>query len=409
MAPDPKLQLDTDIPWSEPAWYSNASPYYDESHRRLRDSIREYIDSRILPSALDWEEKGDVPRDEALRFARSGIPFEDVPSQYRPEGVPVLASIPPEQLDAFHALVAIDETGRIEGGVGVALAGASSIGAPPIIHHGTEEQKRRWLPGLFSWKTSFSLGITEPSGGSDVANLQTTARKSPDGKFYIVNGAKKWITGTPWATHMTTAVRTGGPGLRGISMLVIPLDSPGVTREKISNSGQNAGGASMVDLDNVQVPLDNLLGKENDGFPIVVTNFNKERFSLAVLCNRKSRTCLALAFQYAMKRKAFGKLLIESQVIRQKLGQLAQGIESHWAWLEQLAFLINSSPMRWQEPSVASRIGLAKVQGGRLVELASREAQQIFGGAGYQRGGVGATVEQISRDLRMLVSPCKLL
>lgn len=407
MPPDPKLNLSEDIPWAEPAWYKTLdSPYYNKTHRDLRDKIRQYVDKNILPHALEWEEKGDAPREEALKYAQSGIPFDDVPEKYRPAHIPRLAEIPQDQTDVFHLLVSADEMARVEGGVLFALGGASSIGAPPIIYYGTEEQKAKWLPGLFSWKTSFSLGVTEPTGGSDVANIKTTAVKSADGKFYIVNGVKKWISGTPWATHMTTAVRTGpeGSGRRGISVLVIPMDAEGVTRTKIHNSGQNAGGSSFVDLEDVRVPVESLLGEENKGFPIIMKNFNKERFILAVQCNRKSRTCLALATSYAMARQTFGKPLIENQVIRRKLSELAHRAEAHWAWLEQLAYHINRSPLGWQTPSIAGRIALLKVQGGQMLELAAREAQQIFGGAGYQKGGVGATVEQINRDLRMLVS-----
>jgi len=146
-------------------------------------------------------------------------------------------------------MVMTDETSRIQGGVMSSLGGTSIIGAPPIINHGTEAQKRRWLPGLFSWETSFCLGITEPSGGSDVGNIRTTATRTADGKHYIVKGHKKWITGAPWATHMTTAVRTGGKGMGGISLLVIPLSIPGVSIRKIESSGQNAGGSSWVTLD----------------------------------------------------------------------------------------------------------------------------------------------------------------
>lgn len=404
MPPDPKLTLDKSIPWSEPAWYNSLkSPYYNQTHRDLRDQIRTYVDTYILPRSLEWEAKGDVPLEEALRFSRSGIPFEDVPAEYRPAGIPSLAGIPHGKKDTFHQLVGADEMARVEGGVTIALAGASTIGIPPVVHHGTEEQKRRWLPGLFSRETCFSLGVTEPSGGSDVAQIRTTAKKTADGKFYIVNGVKKWITGTPWATHMTTAVRTGGPGMKGVSVLVIPMDAPGVSKQKIENSGQNAGGASFVDMEDVKVPVENLLGRENEGFPIIMRNFNKERFMLAVSCNRKSRTCLAMAFDYSLRRKTFGKLLVESQVIRRKLTELAHRVEAHWSWLEQLSYHIDNDPLGWQSPDIASRIALLKIQGGQMLELAAREAQQVFGGAGYQKGGPGATVEQITRDLRMLV------
>ncbi|GME60606.1 acyl-dehydrogenase [Neofusicoccum parvum] len=391
-------------PWSEPAWHhALQSPYYTDSHRRLRDYIRAYYDERILPYALEWEAAGGAPRDAAREYIATGLPFSDVPAEYRPPHIAGPAGIPVDELDVFHLLVATDEGARVEGGVGVSLAGASVIGVPPVINWGTEEQKRKWLPGLFDWSTSFCLGITEPSGGSDVSNIQTTAKKTPDGSFYVVNGYKKWITGAPWATHMTTAVRTGAPGMGGISVLVIPTNSPGFSHRRIENSGQKAGGASWIELDEVKVPAENLIGRENDGFKIIMTNFNKERYIMAVGCNRKARTCMSHALAYAHKRQTFGKPLISHQIIRHKISNIAQEVESHWAWLEQLAFHIQQSEKKFNDPEIAGRIALAKVQGGRLLEMANREAQQIFGGAGYQKGGVGATVEQISRDLRMMV------
>jgi alkylation response protein AidB-like acyl-CoA dehydrogenase len=392
-------------PWSEPAWYSSlASPYYNASHKRLRDALRAYIDEHVLPYSLDWEEAGEAPLAARLNYAKSGFTFADVPAAYRPANLAGPAGIPVAELDIFHLMVMTDETSRVEGGVMTALSGASVIGAPPIIYHGTEAQKRAWLPGLFRFETSFSLGITEPSGGSDVASLQTTARKTEDGRFYVVNGYKKWITGTPLATHMTTAVRTGGEGMRGISVLVIPVASKGFSWKRIPNSGQKAGGASFVELDDVLVPVENLIGKENEGFRIIMTNFNKERFIMAIGCNRKARTCLSTSIAYAHARHTFGKPLIVNQIISSKIATLARYVESHWAWLEQIAYHIQQSPAGWQDPDIAGQIALAKVHGGRILEMANREAQQVLGGAGYQKGGPGAGIEQMSRDLRMMVS-----
>lgn len=255
------------LPFAEPAWFNSLeSPYYGDSHRKLQSYVRKYIDENIMPHALEWEARGDCPDEAKLAYIRTGIPFTDIPLQYRPSEFRALAGIPVDKLDAFHMLILTDESSRFEGGVGIALAGANVIGVPPILNHGTEEQKRRWIPGLFNRDTVFCLGITEPTGGSDVGNIRTKAVKSPDGKSYTVNGTKKWITGAQWATHMTTAVRTGGPGLGGISLLVVPLSSPGVDIEKIQNSGQNAGGASWVRLSDVRVPAENLLGQANAGF-----------------------------------------------------------------------------------------------------------------------------------------------
>ena len=153
-------------PWAEPSWYSSlASPYYNESHIRLRNALRLYIDENVKPYMLEWEEKGEAPEEERKRWARTGFAFGDVPAPYRPKDILGPAGIPVGELDIFHLLISTDEGSRIEGGVGTALGGGSVIGVPPIVHHGTEEQKRKWLPGLFTWETSFCLGITEPSGG----------------------------------------------------------------------------------------------------------------------------------------------------------------------------------------------------------------------------------------------------
>lgn len=399
------MSLNAEFSWAEPAWFGSLeSPYYNDSHRALQAYVRKYVDDNIMPHALEWEERGDCPDEVKDSYIKTGLPLADIPAQYKPSELRSLAGIHTEKLDAFHHMILVDELARFEGGVGIALAGgANAIGVPPIMNHGTEEQRRRWIPGLSTRQTSFCLGITEPTGGSDVGNVRTKAVKSPDGRFYTITGTKKWITGAQWATHMTTAVRTGKPGLGGISLLVVPLSSPGIDIEKIKNSGQNAGGASWVRMTDVRVPVDNLLGQENAGFKYIMTNFNKERFMMAVICNRKARTCMTIALQYAITRETFGQPLISHQIIRHKLVTIGREVESHWAWLEAIAYHVQVHG--WQTDTIAGRIALAKVSGGRILELAAREAQQVMGGVAYQRNGPGGggRVEQITRDLRMMV------
>ncbi|KAI0904648.1 acyl-CoA dehydrogenase [Ustulina deusta] len=397
--------MEQELPWAEPPWLSSlASPYYNESHRKLQAYARKYFDENVIPHMLEWEEKGDCPGSAKSAYLKSGLALPDVPKEYRPREYDTVAGIPFDELDVFHRLILTDEASRIEGGVATALSGgANVIGVPPIVNYGTETQKKRWLPGLFTAETSFCLGITEPSGGSDVSNLKTTAKKSADGTHYVVSGTKKWITGSLWATHMTTAVRTGGPGAGGISLLVIPLSLPGVSVQKIRNSGQSAGGASWVRMDNVKVPADHLIGAEDAGFMYVMKNFNSERFVIAVGCNRKARTCLSIALAYAHERETFGAPLVGHQVIRHKIVNLARDIETHWARLEQIAYHI--SQHGWNSRDIAGPIAMAKISGGRILELAAREAQQVMGGVAYQRNGPGGggRVEQITRDLRMMV------
>lgn len=391
-------------PFAEPAYLSAIhSPYYNSTHHALRSKVRAHLDKHVLPHMLSWEAAGEVPESATQAWRATGLAHTMIPSSYRaPHQRRVADVLDTDKLDVFHELVLIDETSRLEGGVGVGLdRSANVIGLPPVLHHGSAAQKQRWLPGVLDGSVRFCLAITEPSGGSDVGNVVTTATR--DGDAYIVRGAKKWITGAPWATHATTAVRTGGPGVAGLSLLVIPLQSPGVTVRRIANSGQSAGGASWIELRDVRVPADHLLGREGAGFKMIMTNFNRERFALAVGCNRKARTCLAHAWSYARDRETFGAPLLDRQAIRHKLLGVAEKVESHWAWLEQLAWHVQASPARWLDTEVAGRMALCKVQGGQLLERAAREAQQVMGGVAYQKGGVGGTVEQITRDLRMMV------
>lgn len=387
--------------WAEPAWHNQLeSAYYNESHRKLRSYAREFIEKHAVPFAKDWEAAGKAPRAAREAWVQSGLAFLDVPGEYRPKHLLMVAGIPYDQIDVFHQLIVWDEISRLPSGVALALAGASVVGAPPIIAAGTQEQKRRWLPGLFDWSTSFCLGITEATAGSDVSAIRTKARKSADGKPYVVSGHKKWVTGAPWATHMVAAVRTGDtPGMKGISLLVIPMDAAGVSQKKIHNSGHNAGGSSWVYLEDVTVPAENLLGTENEGFPIIMSNFNKERIVLAVDCNRQARMCLSEALEYAHERETFGQPLASHQIIRSKLATLAREVDAHWAWLEQIIYHV--SKRGWQAKELGGVIGLVKIHGARVVELAARESQQVLGGRGFEKGVT--FTEQVTRDLRLKV------
>ncbi|KXH59673.1 acyl-CoA dehydrogenase domain-containing protein [Colletotrichum salicis] len=342
-------------PWGEPAWFhALESPCYNNSHRRFQTYVRDFVDTHLLPYAQEWEAAGKAPLSARLKFAESSLAFLDVPKEYRPKELMAIAGIPFDKLDVFHELILMDEMARIPSGVPLALAGAP-----------------------FTWETSLCLAITEPTAGNDVSAIRATAEKTPDGRHYVVNGRKKWLTGAPWATHMTNAVRMGEPGRSGISLLVVPLKSPGVTIRKIHNSGQNAGGSSWVVLEDVKVPTDHLL----------------------VDCNRQARICLSEALQHAHDRETYGKPLASNKIIRHKLTMLAREIEGYWAWLEQIAYHVHIHG--WQTKDVASRIALAKIQGGRIVEQAVRESQQIHGGMGYEKGVT--MTEQISRDLRLKV------
>jgi alkylation response protein AidB-like acyl-CoA dehydrogenase len=221
------------------------------------------------------------------------------------------------------------------------------------------------------------------------------------GDHYIVNGAKKWITNALWADYCTTAVRTGEPGKRGISLLIVPLNSAGVMRRRIENSGVNASGSTFLSFDDVSVPASNLIGEENRGFPMIMSNFNPERLAMATAALRLARVCATDAYNYACERETFGAPLITRQSIRHKIAKFGQLIEPVQAFLDQLVFILETSRKTGTPVNVGGMTALLKVISTHALEKCVREAQQILGGAGYSKTGKGQRIEQISRDIRV--------
>ena len=237
-------------PTSDPAPFSEPllpqlptpNPYYTAKHHRLRAFVRDYVNTNLAPHAQEWETRGQVP--ESVRLAHSAAGFtvtHPIRHASLMGGVSLPANIPPEEWDTWCGVIVADEFNRLGWcGVTWGLGGGNGIGCPPIARFGTDAQRQRWLPGVARGELRFCLGITEPEGGSNVAGIRTTAERKGD--VYVVNGSKKWITNGIWADYCTTAVRTGGPGHGGISLLVVPLAAKGVRRTKIENQGVHASG-----------------------------------------------------------------------------------------------------------------------------------------------------------------------
>jgi len=279
------------------------------------------------------------------------------------------------------------------------------IGLPPVINWGSEAMKERVAPPVLRGEAWISLGITEPGGGSDVANLQTTAVR--DGDHFIVNGSKTYITGGMRANWVSTAVRTGGEGAAGVSMLLIPTDAEGFSRTALERKqGWWASDTATLYFDNVRVSVDQLIGEENQGFKVIMTNFNAERMAMAVGMEAYGRVCMEEAVSWARERKTFGKRLADHQVIRHKIAMMKQKINATQAYIR----CCNESIERG-DPDPAD-IALLKVQASEVMEFCAREALQIMGGIGYMRGSrserlyrevrvnaIGGGSEEIMRDL----------
>lgn len=369
--------------------------------------MRAWVDEEIQPNVNEWDEARKVPdeiyKQMGERGYLAGILGGEFPKHLTDKRV---KAVPPEKWDLFHELVVTDELSRAgSGGLVWNLIGGYGIGAPPVTRYGKDELVKRIMPGILAGDKRICLAITEPDAGSDVANLGCEAKLSEDGKHYIVNGEKKWITNGVYADYFTTAVRTGGPGMNGLSVLLIERENGGVSTRKMDCQGVWSSGTTYVTFEDTKVPVGNILGKENQGFKVIMTNFNHERMGIIIQCIRFSRVCYEESMKYAHKRKTFGKKLIDHPVIRLKLAHMARQIEASAAWCDNLIFQCERMGETQAMLTLGGAIAGLKAQSTTTFEFCAREASQIFGGLSYSRGGQGAKVERLYRDVRAYAIP----
>ena len=356
------------------------NPHLTEDHLAWRAQLRRFVDTEIMPFAEEWDEAGSMPLELWSKAAEVGLLGLGYPEEYG--GTPG---------DVWFSEIAGEELARVgAGGINASLM-VHGIGLPPIINWGTEAMKAEVAPPVLRGEAWISLGITEPGGGSDVASLQTTAVR--DGDHFVVNGSKTYITGGMRATWVSTAVRTGGEGPGGVSMLLIPTQAEGFSRTELTRKqGWWASDTATLYFDNVRVPVSHLIGEENQGFKVIMTNFNSERMGMAIHMEACARVCLEEAVNWARERQTFGRRLGDHQVIRHKIAMMKQKINATQAYIR----VCNESIARG-EPNPGD-IALLKVQASEVMEFCAREALQILGGIGYMRGN---RAERIYREVRV--------
>jgi acyl-CoA dehydrogenase len=356
-----------------------ASPFYTAEHEAYREVVRRFVEKEITPFAHEWDEAGGFPRALYEKAAGIGLLGLGFPEEY---GGTVV--------DQFMKIVVSQELARAgAGGISASLM-SHTIGSPPIARAARPEIKARVLPEVLSGKKISALAITEPSGGSDVANLRTKARR--DGDHYIVNGEKTFITSGMRADYLTVAVRTGGEGAGGVSLLLIEGDTPGLSRTSLKKMGWWASDTATLHFDECRVPVANLIGEEGQGFKVIMQNFNSERMGMAASCTAYARVCVEDAIAYAKERKTFGKPIAQHQVIRHKIVDMTQKVAATQAMLELLAWRLG------QGENPVAEICMLKNQATQTMAFCASEAVQIFGGAGFMRG---IRVERIYREVKV--------
>lgn len=356
--------------------------YFDPSHQLVRDSVRRFVEREILPDVDQWEEAESFPRELYRKAGAAGILGIGYPEAFGGS----------HEGDLFAKVAASEELMRCGSGGLVAGLGSLDIGLPPILKWARTEVRDRVVPQVLSGEKISALAITEPSGGSDVANLHTRAVR--DGDVYRVSGSKTFITSGIRADFYTVAVRTGEPGFGGISLLLIEKGTPGFTvGRQLKKMGWWASDTAELFFDDCRVPVGNLIGAENMGFACIMGNFQSERLALALMANMTAQLALEESLKWARQREAFGKPIGKFQVLKHRLAEMATALEV------SREFTYRQAAKMAAGQSVIKEISMAKNFATDTADRITTDAVQMLGGMGYMRESL---VERLYRDNRIL-------
>jgi acyl-CoA dehydrogenase len=356
--------------------------FLTEDRLLLQASARTFVEREVLPHLQDWEDSGEVPRSLHLAAAKAGILGLGFPEQAGGEGG--------DLLDATAMQEAFFDAGG-SSGLAAALF-THGIALPHLVANGSNELINRYARPTLAGELIGALAVTEPGGGSDVAGIRTTAVR--DGDHYVINGAKTFITSGVRADFVTTAVRTGGPGHAGLSLIVVDKGTPGFTVDRsLRKMGWHCSDTAELSYVDVRVPASNLIGEENSGFYQIAAQFVIERIALAVHAYGIAGRSLALTAAYAKQRETFGKPLIENQVVRHKLVEMHRLVEVARTYTREVA------ARHVAGDNVIAEACLAKQTSVEACEAVVDQAVQIHGGAGYMHA---TEVERHYRDSRIL-------
>lgn len=352
----------------------------------IAESVKRFAEREIAPHVVQWDDAGEFPRALYGQAAELGL----------------LALGYPEALGGTPASWRVRNAMTValcrHGGSGGVLASLFShnIGLPPVLHHGSDALRQTVIPPVLRGEKIAALAITEPGGGSDVAALRTTARR--DGADYVIDGEKVFITSGMRADYLTVAVRTSeSKGAGGISMILVPGDSPGLSRNRLEKMGWWCSDTAHLRFDGVRVPAGHLLGEEGGGFRIIMTNFNGERLAMSAAALGFAQACCDEALDWSRQRKTFGSLLSDKQVIRHKLVDMQMRIASTTAWVDQLADRADAGD---QGADWVAQVCMLKNHATQTMQFCADQAVQILGGMGFMRG---TKSERIYREVKVMM------
>jgi acyl-CoA dehydrogenase len=357
-------------------------PFNTPERRALRQLTRDFVVREVLPGLDEWEQAGEIPRSLHERAAAAGLMGLGFPEEVGGSGG-----------DLIDGLVMTEELMQAgaSGGLAAGLF-THGIALPHMVAAGDRDQIERFVRPVLEGRAIAALAVTEPDGGSDVAALRTRAER--DGDDYVINGSKMYITSGARADWVVVAVRTGGPGFGGISLIVVPSDAPGFSVvRRLEKIGWHCSDTAELAFTDCRVPAANLVGAQDSGFIQIAMQFVVERLSIAVQAYATAQRCLDLALEWARMRHTFGKPLVAHQVVRHQLVEMDRLTDVARTYTRQIAL----RHVAGQE--VIAEAALAKNTAVAAAEAVTYQAIQIFGGQGCMSD---SEVERHYRDVRIL-------
>lgn len=357
------------------------APQLDASHEQWRQRLRDFVDSEITPNIEAWNRAGTFPDDIYRAAAEAGI---------LGMGFPDSLGGCKQDAGLYYRIIIAEELHRLGSGVVFADLATHWIGLPPVVSQDDPGLESEVVRPVLAGEKKISFAVTEPGGGSDVSRLETRAEK--DGDNWLVSGEKTLVSGLMRADFVLTAVRTGGPGMGGLSLLLIDTRLGGIQREPVEGLQWYNASIGNIRFDATPVPGDCLIGIENRGFQALARQFNIERFSGVAAALAMGRVCVAEALAFAQQREVFGKRLIDHQAMRHKLVDLVRSLRVAYAYLDQCVWRFESG-----EEMIAD-LSMLKIHASTTLEYCAREALHVLGGTAYQGS---AKLERIFRESRI--------
>jgi acyl-CoA dehydrogenase len=358
--------------------------YTTDEHVALREQVARFVAREVEPYGATWEEQGFVPREVLRKMGELGFFGITYPAEYGGS-----------EADALTSLVFAEALSRSTfGGFIVTALVHSDMASPHLVNAGSRAQLEKYLPGVIRGERITAVAVTEPDAGSDVAGIRTRARRN--GGDWVLNGAKMFITNGVHADLYFVAARTDpdAKGSRGISMFIVEKGTPGFrVGRALNKTGWLCSDTAELVFEDCRVPAENLLGEENAGFYAVMKNFQRERIAAAAMAVGNALTSLRLTIEYVKNRKAFGGVLFDKQVIRQRLAMLEA--KTHAA----RQFLYHCGWLAAQERESVREVSMLKALTGELANEVVYTCQQFHGGMGYMRE---SAIERQARDARVL-------